>query len=81
MSGHLSHQIEHHLFPEIPASRYPEMAPRVRAICERYGQAYNTGSLRKQLGSVARRIFKHALPPLARRQGKRAPVIHLDRPA
>ena len=68
MSGHLSHQIEHHLFPEIPASRYPEMAPRVRAICERYGQAYNTGSFRKQLGSVASRIFTHALPPLARRR-------------
>jgi NADPH-dependent stearoyl-CoA 9-desaturase len=68
MSGHLSHQIEHHLFPEIPASRYPEMAPRVRAICERYGQAYNTGSFGKQLGSVAKRIFKHALPPLARRR-------------
>src|SRR5262249_31206438 len=34
-TGHLSHQIEHHLFPDLPASRYPEIAPRVRAICER----------------------------------------------
>ncbi|HET9599344.1 MAG TPA: acyl-CoA desaturase, partial [Anaeromyxobacteraceae bacterium] len=40
LTGHLSHQIEHHLFPDIPAARYPEMAPRVRAICARYGQAY-----------------------------------------
>jgi fatty acid desaturase len=58
----LSHQIEHHLFPDIPAARYPEMAPRVREICERYGQAYNTGSFGKQLGSVVGRIFRYALP-------------------
>src|SRR5262252_7107708 len=42
-TGHLSHQIEHPLFPDIPASRYPEMAPRVRELCERYGQSYDTG--------------------------------------
>jgi linoleoyl-CoA desaturase len=62
MTGHLSHQIEHHLFPDIPAARYPEMAPRVREICARYGQAYCTGSFRRQLGTVAARILRHALP-------------------
>jgi fatty acid desaturase len=62
LSGHLSYQIEHHLFPDLPASRYPSIAPRVRAMCERYGQAYNTGSFQKQLGSVVGRIFRHALP-------------------
>ena len=62
MSGHLSHQIEHHLFPDVPAARYPELAPEVRAICERYGQAYNTGSFAKQLGSVAKRLLSNALP-------------------
>ncbi len=65
LSGHLSHQIEHHLFPDLPAARYPSIAPRVRDICERYGQAYNTGSFRKQLGSVVARIFRHALPSAA----------------
>jgi fatty acid desaturase len=62
LTGHLSHQIEHHLFPDLPAARYPSIAPRVRAICQRYGQAYNSGSFRKQLGSVIGRIFRHALP-------------------
>lgn len=62
LTGHLSHQIEHHLFPDIPASRYPEMAPRVREICRRYGQSYNTGSFARQLGSVARRILRLSLP-------------------
>ena len=62
LSGHLSHQIEHHLFPDLPASRYPEIAPRVRAICERYGQHYCTGSFRRQLGSVVRRLVRLSLP-------------------
>ena len=62
MSGHLSHQIEHHLFPDVPAARYPEMAPRVREICARYGQQYNSASFRQQIGSVARALVVHALP-------------------
>jgi linoleoyl-CoA desaturase len=62
-SGHLSHQIEHHLFPDIPASRYPEMAPHVRAICAKYGLPYCTGSFPKQLGSVAAQLAKLSLPP------------------
>ncbi|WP_139980743.1 fatty acid desaturase family protein [Nocardioides litoris] len=63
MSGNLSHQIEHHLFPDLPARRYPEVAEEVREICERYGLQYNTGPLHKQLGSVAKKIFTMALPP------------------
>ncbi|MCA9674168.1 MAG: acyl-CoA desaturase [Kofleriaceae bacterium] len=62
MTGHLSHQIEHHLFPDLPASRYPQMAPRVREICERYGQRYNTGGLARQFGSVVGKIVRYALP-------------------
>ena len=62
LSGHLSHQIEHHLFPDLPAARYPEIAPRVREICGRYGQAYNTGSFWQQFGSVVARICRYSLP-------------------
>lgn len=62
MSGNLSHQIEHHLFPDIPARRYPEIAEEVRDICERYGLPYNTGPLHKQLLSVAKKICRLALP-------------------
>jgi len=67
MSGHLSHQIEHHLFPDLPASRYPELAPQVRAICAKYGQVYNTGTFGAQLASVARKILRYALPNAAPR--------------
>ncbi len=62
MSGSLSFQIEHHLFPDIPSCRYPEIAPRVRAVCERYGLPYNSGRLGKQYRSVAKKILRHSLP-------------------
>ncbi|MFF2113688.1 fatty acid desaturase family protein [Rhodococcus koreensis] len=63
MSGNLSHQIEHHLFPDLPAHRYPEMAPVVKALCEKHGLPYNTGGFFKQIGSVWGKIFTFALPP------------------
>ena len=62
MSGNLSHQIEHHLFPDIPAHRYAEIAVEVREICERYGLPYTTGPLTRQYGQVVRRILRYALP-------------------
>ncbi|WP_410657975.1 fatty acid desaturase family protein [Amycolatopsis sp. lyj-112] len=62
LSGNLSHQIEHHLFPDIPSHRYPQIAAEVREICEKHGLPYNTGSLSKQLGSVIRKIIRLALP-------------------
>ncbi len=62
MSGNLSHQIEHHLFPDVPANRYPEMAREVEALCEEYGLPYNTGGLFHQLGSTWKKIAKLSLP-------------------
>lgn len=62
MSGNLSHQIEHHFFPDVPANRYAAIAVEVKAICARYGQHYNTGSLPKQFGQVMWRIVRHAFP-------------------
>ena len=62
LSGSLSYQIEHHLFPDIPSCRYPEIAPRVRAVCERYGLPYNSGRLGRQYRSVARKILRYSLP-------------------
>ncbi len=67
MSGNLSHQIEHHFYPDIPANRYSEMAVEVREICARYGQHYNTGSLPRQFGQVTWRILRHAFPSRPRR--------------
>jgi fatty acid desaturase len=62
MSGNLSHQIEHHLFPDIPGHRYAEMSVEVKALCEKYGLPYNTGSLSRQFGTVVKRILRLSLP-------------------
>ena len=62
MTGNLSHQIEHHLFPDLPARRYAEVAPAVREVCRRHGVPYNTGSLTGQFLTVVRRIVRHSFP-------------------
>jgi len=62
LSGNLSHQIEHHLFPDMPSNRYPEVAPRVRALAARYRLPYNTGSLTRQFGTTTLTIWRLAFP-------------------
>ncbi|MEA2312664.1 MAG: NADPH-dependent stearoyl-CoA 9-desaturase [Solirubrobacteraceae bacterium] len=62
MSGNLGYQVEHHLFPDMPSTRYGEIAPRVREICERYDLPYNTGPFSKQLFMVHRTIARLAFP-------------------
>jgi linoleoyl-CoA desaturase len=62
LTGNLSHQIEHHLFPDLPSNRYPEIAPRVREIAARYGLAYNTGSLGRQFGTTVAKLCRFSLP-------------------
>jgi fatty acid desaturase len=62
MSGNLSYQVEHHLYPDMPSSRYKEIAPKVRAICEQYGLPYNTGPFLKQWSMVQRTLVRLAFP-------------------
>jgi fatty acid desaturase len=69
LAGNLSFQIEHHLFPDLPAHRYGEISAEVSEITERYRIPYNTGPLYRQFGSVVRKIGKLALPSLPGRGG------------
>ncbi len=62
VSGNLGFQVEHHLFPDLPSSRYAEIAPRVRDICRRYNLPYNSGPFHRQLGTVHRTILRLAFP-------------------
>ncbi|WP_194819672.1 acyl-CoA desaturase [Nocardia sp. XZ_19_385] len=62
MSGNLCHQIEHHLFPDLPSNRYAEIAVRVRALCDKYDLPYTTGSLPRQYLLTLRTIHKLAFP-------------------
>jgi NADPH-dependent stearoyl-CoA 9-desaturase len=62
MSGHLCYQIEHHLFPDLPSNRLPEISERVRALCDKYDLPYTTGSFLRQYLLTVRTICKLALP-------------------
>ena len=83
MSGNLGYQVEHHLYPDMPSSRYGQIAPKVRKICEKWGLPYNTGPLRKQWGTVQRTILRLAFPggrerpkPGAWKEPERQPEPH-----
>ncbi len=62
VSGNLGYQVEHHLYPDMPSTRYAEIAPRVKELCERYELPYNTGPFLKQLATVQRTILRLAFP-------------------
>lgn len=53
LCGGLDYQIEHHLFPRLPPNRLREIAPRVRALCEKHGVAYRATSWPEALREVA----------------------------
>jgi linoleoyl-CoA desaturase len=62
MTGNLSHQIEHHIFPDLPSNRYGEIAPKVKALFDKYELEYVTGSLPKQVFSAWHKVFRLSLP-------------------
>jgi linoleoyl-CoA desaturase len=62
MSGNLSHQIEHHLFPDLPSNRYADVAPKVQALFDKYGLSYNARPLVPQVYSAWHRIVRLSFP-------------------
>ncbi|GAA1903502.1 acyl-CoA desaturase [Nocardioides lentus] len=62
MAGNLSHQIEHHLFPDLPSNRYRSMSPQVRAVFERFGLSYHSAPLPQQVASAWHKVFRLSLP-------------------
>ena len=62
MSGSLGYQIEHHLYPDLCSNRYPEIAVRVRALCEKYELPYTTGPFPRQFWQATRSIWRLSLP-------------------
>jgi linoleoyl-CoA desaturase len=63
LCGALDHQIEHHLFPKLPPNRLREIAPKVAAICERYGVRYGRKTWGGNLLAALRRLGRMSLPP------------------
>jgi linoleoyl-CoA desaturase len=62
MTGNLSFQVEHHLFPDLPSNRYQEIAPKVQEIFERYGLTYVSGSMPRQVASAWSKVVRLSLP-------------------
>jgi NADPH-dependent stearoyl-CoA 9-desaturase len=62
MTGNLSHQIEHHLFPDLPSNRYGEIAPKVQALFEKYGLSYCARPLVPQVYSAWHKVVRLSLP-------------------
>ncbi|GAB3990221.1 fatty acid desaturase family protein [Nocardioides marmoraquaticus] len=62
LTGNLSHQIEHHLFPDLPSNRYAQIAPAVRDVMERHGLRYHSAPLLQQVGSAWHKVVRLSLP-------------------
>jgi fatty acid desaturase len=62
MTGNLSHQVEHHLFPDLPSNRYAEIAPKVEALFDKYGLRYHTAPLPQQVASAWHKVLRLSLP-------------------
>jgi len=62
MTGNLSFQVEHHLFPDMPSNRYQTIAPEIQDLFERYGLHYVSGSMPKQVASAWSKVIRLSLP-------------------
>jgi linoleoyl-CoA desaturase len=80
MSGNLCHQIEHHLYPDLPSNRLAEVSVRVREVCDKYDLPYTTGPFLVQYAKTWRTIAKLSLPDrYLRDSADDAPETHSER--
>ena len=63
LCGNLSHQIEHHLFPDLPSNRYRELSGPVQALFATHGLRYHRASLPRQVASAWHKVVRLSLPP------------------
>jgi linoleoyl-CoA desaturase len=62
MTGTLSHQIEHHLFPDLPSKRNGEIAPKVQSLFEKYDLSYCARPIVPQVYSAWHKVVRLSLP-------------------
>jgi linoleoyl-CoA desaturase len=62
MSGNLSHQIEHHIFPDLPSNRYAEISHEIQDLFRRYGLRYHSAPMVQQVASAWHKVFRLSLP-------------------
>jgi len=63
LCGNLSHQVEHHVFPDLPSNRYRELAGPVRQVFEDHGLTYHSRSLVRQVASAWHKVIRLSVPP------------------
>jgi linoleoyl-CoA desaturase len=68
LCGNLSHQIEHHVFPDLPSNRYREVAGPVRQVFEDHGLVYHSAPLLRQVASAWHKVVRMSVPPRRRRR-------------
>ena len=71
MSGNLSHQIEHHIFPDLPSNRYAEISREIQDLFKRYGLRYHSAPMVQQVASAWHKVFR--LSPAQRLPGRDHP--------
>jgi linoleoyl-CoA desaturase len=62
LTGNLSHQIEHHLFPDLPSNRYRQVAVQVRSVFAEHGLRYHSAPLLHQVASAWHKVLRLSLP-------------------
>lgn len=62
LTGHLGYHIEHHLYPALPACRYPQIARELKAICRRHGLPYNERPFLIRAAELAWRLARFSFP-------------------
>jgi fatty acid desaturase len=72
LAGNLSHQIEHHLFPDLPSNRYQQIAPAVRAVFDEHGLRYHSAPLWRQVASAWHKVVRLSVPDGGWREAVRA---------
>jgi fatty acid desaturase len=64
--GHLNYQIEHHLFPDIPSHRYPDMAKEVKAVCAKHNLPYKLNpTWWRAISNYVGVMWKFSRPPVS----------------
>ncbi|WP_291084323.1 acyl-CoA desaturase [Dietzia sp. UBA5065] len=80
LSGNLSYQIEHHIYPDMSSNRLAEASVRVREVCRKYDLPYVAGPLPVQYFKTWRTIAKLSLPDhMLRATADDAPETHSER--
>ncbi len=62
MTGNLSHQIEHHLFPDLPSNRYAEVAPEGAGALRQVRPELPQAPLPQQVYSAWHKVVRLSLP-------------------